>query len=82
MTTVASLEELQRLPNLREIAYGVLDANGVTADTLSAIRHLLPKARLIVLHGTEGAKGLEVADVVLVTPLKPADLRVAMASAS
>ncbi len=78
VTTVASFKELQRLPNLREIAYGVLDANGVTADTLSTIRNLLPKARLIVLHGTEGAKGLEVADVVLVSPLKPAELRVAL----
>jgi two-component system, sensor histidine kinase len=78
VTTVASLEELQRLPNLREIAYGVLDANGVTADTLSTIRSLLPKARLIVLNSTVGANGFEVADVALVSPLKPADLRVAL----
>jgi signal transduction histidine kinase/CheY-like chemotaxis protein len=78
VTAVSSLGELQRLVTTSEIAYVVLDANGVSVEDLTATRRLLQKARLIVLNGSEDLKEHALADVVIPSPLKPAELRMAL----
>ena len=78
VTTVASFEALRQMAATSEIAYAVLDANRVSVEDLSASRKLLQKARLIVLNGSEDLRRREIADVVISSPLKPADLRVAL----
>lgn len=78
VTTVASFEELRKLPQVSAAAVCVVDSNVASANDLKSIRGLMPAARLIVLHGEAGREGHEVADVVLSSPLKPADLRVAL----
>ncbi len=78
VTTVASLEELRQLPQLSATAVCVVDANVASADDLKSIRGLMPAARLIVLNSAAGRDDHAVADVLLSSPLKPADLRVAL----
>ena len=78
VSAVASLEELRPLPQLSATDVCVVDANAASADDLKAIRGLMPAARLILLNGEAGRGGHDVADVVLSSPLKPADLRVAL----
>lgn len=78
VSPVASFDALQKLPKLSAISVCVVDANVATADDLKSIRGLMPAVRLIVLHGEAGREGHEVADVVLSSPLKPADLRMAL----
>lgn len=78
VSPVASFDALQKLPKLSDISVCVVDANVATADDLKSIRGLMPTVRLIVLHGEVGREGHEVADVVLSSPLKPADLRMAL----
>jgi signal transduction histidine kinase len=73
-----SPEDLQKTPNLSQIACAVLDATVVPADAMRTIRRLAPDARLIVLEGDASQTGPELADVVLTTPIRPADLRVAL----
>ena len=78
VSAVASLEELRPLPQLSATDVCVVDANAASAADLKAIRGLMPAARLILLTGEAGRGGHDVADVVLSSPLKPADLRVAL----
>ncbi|MCX6855680.1 MAG: hypothetical protein NTV80_12340 [Verrucomicrobia bacterium] len=78
VSSVASLEEQRQLPHLSATVVCVVDANVASADDLKSIRGLMPVARIIVLNGEAGRDGHEVADVVLSSPLKPADLRVAL----
>jgi len=78
VSAVASLDELRQLPQLRATAVCVVDSNVASGDDLKTIRGLMSAARLIVLHCEAGREGHEVADVVLSSPLKPAELRVAL----
>ncbi len=78
VSAVASFEALQKLPKLSAITICVVDASVATPDDLKSIRGLMPSARLILLNSDTGRKGNELADVVLSSPLKPADLRVAL----
>ena len=75
---VNSPEGLQKTPNLSQIACAVLDATVVPADAMRTIRRLAPQARMIVLHGDASQTGPGLAEVVLPTPIRPADLRVAL----
>lgn len=78
VTTVASLGELRKLPQVSATAVCVVDANVASANDLKTIRGLMPATRLIILNGGESLIGPEGADVVLSSPLKPAELRLAV----
>lgn len=76
---VTSFDELLQLPQARTCTLCLVDANVASGDDLKALHDLMPSARLIVLNSEEGQARYEMADVTLPCPLKPADLRVALA---
>jgi signal transduction histidine kinase len=80
--TVSAFDELKNHPKLDQAAVCVVDAHEAPAEIVTQIRDLVPRARLIVIHGHTDPNSHPAADVIVPAPVKPAELRKALDASS